>query len=130
VPCKSGEGQKCRILVVEDDPAIRRALGRVFRSAGYEAEFAINVQDGLAKLNGHHVVLLDLQLPDGLGTILLQRIRRENRPARVAIYSGLIDALAIVKASGETPDAIFQKPVDFDQLLAWLTEGRAFSRAS
>ena len=119
---RSDRRETCRILVVEDDPAIRRALERVFRSAGYQAEFAINLQDGLAKLNGQHIVLLDLQLPDGLGTVLLQKIRREARPIRVAIYSGLIDAPAIVKACGETPDAIFQKPIDFDELLAWLSE--------
>lgn len=122
MPSRSHEGDPCRILVVEDDPAIRRALERVFRSAGYEAEFANNLHDGHAMLNGHHVVLLDLQLPDGLGTTLLQKIRQEKRPIRVAIYSGLIDAPEIVKASGETADAIFQKPMDFDQLLAWLSE--------
>ena len=124
-----GKGEGCRILVVEDDPSVRRALERVFRGAGYQAEFAINLQDGLAKLNEHHVVvLLDLHLSDGCGTTLLLRIRREARPTRVAIYSGLIDAPAIVKACGETPDAIFQKPVDFDQLLAWLTEVQASIR--
>jgi len=112
----------CRILVVDDDPAVRRALGRVFRSAGYEAEFAISVADGLEKLDGHRLVLLDLQLPDGLGTVLLQKIRREARPIRVAVYSGLVDAPEVVKMSGETPDAIFRKPIDFDELLAWVVD--------
>jgi DNA-binding response OmpR family regulator len=125
---RSHEGEHPRVLIVEDDPSIRRALGRVFRSAGHDAQFATTLQDGLAKLNGHRVVLVDLQLPDGCGTTLLQKIRHEARPIRVAIYSGLIDAAAIVRASGETPDAIFQKPVDFDQLLAWLTQVKAAPR--
>jgi DNA-binding NtrC family response regulator len=119
---RSDEGENRRVLIVEDHASVRRALGRVFRSADYDVEFASNLQDGLAKLNGHHVVLVDLQLPDGCGTTLLKKIRREARPVRVAVYSGLIDAAAIVKATGETPDAIFQKPVDFDQLFTWLTE--------
>jgi DNA-binding response OmpR family regulator len=121
IQMRSHEGENRRALVVEDDASVRRALGRVFRSADYDVEFASNLQDGLAKLNGHHVVLVDLQLPDGCGTSLLQKIRGEARPVRVAVYSGLIDAAAVVKASGVTPDAIFQKPVDFDQLLKWLT---------
>jgi DNA-binding NtrC family response regulator len=125
---RSDEGESRRVLIVEDDPSVRRALGRVFRSAAYDVEFAITLQDGLAKLNGHDVVLVDLQLPDGCGTTLLQKIRREARPIRVAIYSGLIDAPAIVKACGETPDALFQKPVDFDHLLSWLTEVKGSSK--
>jgi two-component system OmpR family response regulator len=116
------EGEKCRILVVEDDSGVRRALDRVFRSAGYDAEYAVNLAEGLAKLNGHHFVLLDLELPDGSGTTLLRKIRAEARPIRVAIYSGVLDAAEIVKASGESPDAIFQKPIEFDELIAWLAE--------
>jgi DNA-binding response OmpR family regulator len=122
VPRLSYEGENLRILVVEDDPAVRRALERLFQSAGYHAEFAISLEEGFAKLNGHHVVLLDLQLPDGLGTTLLQKIRRQPRPIRVAIYSGMTDASAVVKACGETPDAIFQKPIDFNDVLAWIIE--------
>ena len=116
------EGEKSRILVVEDDPSVRRALDRVFRSLGYDAEYAVTLAEGMAKLNGQQFALLDLELPDGSGTELLQKIRAERRPIRVAIYSGLFDAPQIVKACGETPDAIFQKPVEFEELLAWLAE--------
>ena len=112
--------QGCHILVVEDDPSVRRAFERAFRIAGYQADFATSVQEGLAQLNGHQVALVDLHLPDGHGTALLQKIRRERRPNRIAIYSGLADAEAIVKSSGETPDALFRKPVEFKQLLDWI----------
>ena len=116
------EGEKSRILVVEDDPSVRRALDRVFRSLGYDAEYAVTLAEGMAKLNGQQFALLDLELPDGSGTTLLQKIRAERCPIRVAIYSGLFDAAQIVKACGETPDAIFQKPMEFEELLAWLAE--------
>src|SRR4051812_370646 len=109
-----------RVLVVDDDESIRRAFERAFRIAGYTADFAVDVREGLEKLNGHHVALIDLDLPDGRGTEVLLKIRREARPIRVAIYSGLADAEAIVAACGERPDALFKKPVEFDQLLEWV----------
>ena len=111
----------CRVLVVDDDPSVRRALERAFRIAGYNVDFAINLREGLEKLNGHQVALVDLDLPDGQGTALLLKIRQEARPTRVAIYSGLLNAEAIVAACGERPDALFKKPMEFDQLLEWVT---------
>src|SRR5262245_25817123 len=111
----------CRkILIVDDDPSIRRAFERAFRISGYVAEFATTLQEGLEKLNGHHTALVDLDLPDGRGTELLLKIRQEGRPTRVAIYSGLLDAEQVVNACGQRPDALFKKPVDFDRLLEWI----------
>jgi DNA-binding NtrC family response regulator len=110
----------CRVLVVEDDPSVRRAFERAFRIAGYQADFATSVQEGLQKLNGHQVALVDLHLPDGYGTALLTKIRHEGRPVRVAIYSGLCDAETIVANCGERPDAMFRKPVEFEKVLEWI----------
>jgi CheY-like chemotaxis protein len=53
-------GEDRRVLIVEDDPAIRRAPERGFRSAAYNADFATNLLEGLSKLDGHRVVLADL----------------------------------------------------------------------
>src|SRR5215204_1156536 len=105
----------CHVLVIDDDASVRRAFERAFRIAGITVDFATNVQEGLEKLNGHRIALIDLDLPDGLGTALLLKIRREPRPIRVAIYSGLTNAEEIVSACGERPDAFFKKPMEFNQ---------------
>jgi DNA-binding response OmpR family regulator len=119
------------ILLVEDDDSVRRAFERGFRIAGYRVDVATTIQEGLEKLNGHQIALLDLQLPDGHGTELLLKIRREGRPTRVAIYSGLAEAEAIVQACGELPDAFFRKPVELSQLLEWIGDsGGTASKAS
>jgi DNA-binding response OmpR family regulator len=109
-----------RLLIVEDDPAVRTALERVFRSVGIVACFAATVSEGLAKLHECDVALIDLALPDGLGTDLLRAIRLGSMPIRAAIYSGNEDAELIVGASGERPDAMFKKPTDFARLRAWV----------
>lgn len=109
-----------RLLVVEDDPAVRSALDRALRSAGVQADFASTLREGIEKLDGCNVVLVDLDLPDGMGTELLRAVRLGSRPVRVAIYSGKADAEEIVAESGEQPDAMFRKPTDFGKLLAWI----------
>lgn len=118
----------CRILLVEDDESVRRAFERGFRIAGYGVDVATTVKEGLEKLNGHQVAVVDLQLPDGQGTALLQKIRREGRPTRVAIYSGLAEAEAIVQACGERPDAFFKKPLELSALLEWIGNAGGLSK--
>jgi DNA-binding NtrC family response regulator len=76
----------------------------------------------LAKLDRYKVVLVDLDLPDGLGTDLLRRIREDRLAVKTAIYTGLLNGKAIVDASGEQPDAFFQKPDDLDRLLQWVAD--------
>jgi DNA-binding NtrC family response regulator len=112
-----------RLLIVEDDPAVRTALERVFRSAGIEPTFTASVKEGMARLDECEVALIDLKLPDGAGTELLRAIRLGSRRIRAAIYSGNEDAEEIVEASGERADAMFKKPTDFGRLLAWVVKG-------
>lgn len=62
--------------------------------------------EALAALDGQNALVLDLHLPDGLGTDVLRRIRNEGRTIRTAIWSAsnfwalrvMVDALA--------PDAV------------------------
>jgi DNA-binding response OmpR family regulator len=109
-----------RLLIVEDDASSRTALERAFRSVGVVAAFASTLAEGMGMLAGCDVSLIDLDLPDGRGTDLLRAIRVAAMPVRAAIYSGKPDAETIVAASGERPDAVFRKPVDFNRLLAWV----------
>jgi two-component system response regulator TctD len=109
-----------RLLVVEDDPSVRQALERRLRSDGVRAVFAATLSEGIEKLDGCDVALVDLDLPDGMGTDLLRAIRVGARPIRAAIYSAKLDAEMIVARSGERPDAIFRKPWDLDDLVAWV----------
>lgn len=116
---KGGTGA-LRILVVEDDPSVCRALGRGLRSAGIETRITSALRDGIDNLDWCHVALVDLDLPDGCGTDLLRAVRLSSRRVRIAVCSGRLDADAIVAASGERPDAVFRKPLDLDRLLEWV----------
>lgn len=60
-----------RVLIVEDDPSVRRGLARLFRRLGWEASEAANGQDGLERITEEapQVIVLDLEMPvlDGSG---------------------------------------------------------------
>lgn len=110
----------CSILIVEDDQKTRDALMLILSRLGYHAVGAGTVAEGLAQLDGQHGAILDLNLPDGLGTVILHRIRSENRPMRVAIASATSDDDLWSEAKNGGADILLRKPFDVNMLLAWL----------
>jgi sigma-B regulation protein RsbU (phosphoserine phosphatase) len=77
------------LLVVEDDPAMRRAIERVLRPLG-ETKAAGGVEEGLAEASRrrYEVALVDIQLPDGDGYALCHEIRRVSPETDVILMTG------------------------------------------
>jgi two-component system, OmpR family, response regulator RegX3 len=69
-----------RVLVVDDEPAIRDAISYALRAEGFDVELADDGEKGLeAALEGRHdVVVLDLMLPGMPGMEVCRRIRAES----------------------------------------------------
>lgn len=110
-----------RILVVEDDPASRRALVALLRMSGYRADVATNLSQALNLLESKpDCILLDLMLPDGTGATVLKYVRSRQLPIRVAITTGAADWRRLLDGSDNDPDAVFTKPLDFDRITEWL----------
>ncbi len=113
-----------RVLVVEDDPASRKALMVLLKRLGHEVEGAECARAALAKLDTHpEIVLLDIMLPDGLGIAVLQEIRTRRLPMRVAILTGVQDPQEIAELTDYEPDAIFSKPLNLNALTEWMQTG-------
>jgi len=108
------------VLIVEDDTLVRTALDHLLGRLGYQTVAVGSVAEGLAVLDGQACAILDLNLPDGLGTIILERIREEERPIRVAIATGTSDLGLLSDAERHRPDLVLRKPVDLNALLEWL----------
>lgn len=113
-------GKNLRVLVVEDDPSSRRALTSLLKLNGFQATDVGTQADAIRQLGEQPLcVLLDLMLPDGNGAIVLDHIRRNQLPIRVAITSGAANWESMLQES--RPDAYFRKPLNIDQLVRWLT---------
>jgi DNA-binding NtrC family response regulator len=112
------------VLVVEDNKAISRALELLLGRLGYQVTTAASVAEGLERLDGQQVALLDLMLPDGSGAQVLEEIRRRGLGMRVAVMSAAGSG-AVKSLEGRPPDKFFGKPVDVDALLSWIESATA-----
>ena len=110
-----------RILVVDDEPQILRALRTSLRAAGYVVETADTAQGALAEaaMRPPDAVILDLILPDGTGTEVCREFRTWSS-APVIVLSAVGDEHEKIAALDAGADDYVTKPVGIDELLARL----------
>jgi two-component system, OmpR family, KDP operon response regulator KdpE len=110
-----------RVLVVDDEPQILRALRTSLRGAGYEVDTAETAEQALTQLavSPPDAVILDLVLPDGRGTDIARELRTwSNVP--VIVLSVVGDESEKVAALDAGADDYVTKPFGIDELLARL----------
>ncbi len=110
-----------RILVVDDEPQIVRALKVILRNAGYSTGQAESKQEALNALSVHppDAMVLDLVLPDGSGVDVCADVRRwSNLP--IIVLSAVGDEREKVRALDAGADDYITKPFGTDELLARL----------
>jgi len=110
-----------RILVVDDESQILRALRTSLQGAGYEVEVAATAGEALTKAAAHPPdgVILDLVLPDGSGTDVCRELRRWTT-APILVLSAVGDEQEKVAALDAGADDYVTKPFGIDELLARL----------
>ena len=110
-----------RVLVVDDEPQILRALQMMLSGEGYEVETAATAADALAVVaeRAPDAVILDLLLPDGLGTDVCRKLR-ERSTAPVLMMSAVGDEAEKTAALDAGADDYLTKPFSVDELLARL----------
>jgi len=115
-----------RVLVVEDDPVALKLMTRLLTLAEYDVLSAHDLAHASNQLVWQpDFVLLDLMLPDGHGTTLFPRIRKQDPAPMVAILSASSDQI-LADAIRLGPDAVFRKPIDLPALLEWMKNPRPF----
>jgi two-component system, OmpR family, KDP operon response regulator KdpE len=110
-----------RILVVDDEPQILRALRTTLRGAGYDVDAAASAEEALAAAAAHppEAVILDLILPDGNGTDVCRELRRWSE-APVIVLSAVGEERQKISALDAGADDYVTKPFSVDELLARL----------
>lgn len=115
------------VAVVDDEECVRRALERLLRSAGLEAETYASGAAMLEDLGRREpdCVVLDLNMP-GMGGLEVQsHLARRTRPIPVVILTGQEGPEWLERATAGGASAYLRKPVEGKTLLAAIAEAVA-----
>jgi two-component system KDP operon response regulator KdpE len=108
-----------RVLVVDDEPPIRKLLRLGLNAHGYEVLEAPNGKTALELLSqAPDLIILDLGLPDIEGHELLRTIRSRNDSVPIVVLSSRGDEAGKVQALDFGADDYVTKPFGMDELLA------------
>jgi two-component system KDP operon response regulator KdpE len=108
-----------RVLVVDDEPPIRKLLRMGLSTQGYRVIEAENGQAALDRLREKpDLVILDLGLPDMQGLELLRTMRTRDEGVPIVVLSSRADEVAKVQALDLGADDYVTKPFGMDELLA------------
>jgi two-component system, OmpR family, KDP operon response regulator KdpE len=108
-----------RVLVVEDDPAIRRILSMLFETNGFRVVAADSCELGIRQAQTHRpdVCIVDLGLPDSDGLNFIRRIRAWS-PVAIVVLTARVAELQQLAAFEAGADDYVIKPFSSPQLLA------------
>ncbi len=110
---------KARILIVEDEPAIRTGLIDVFTYHGYATAYAAEGPEGLrmALSGDYDMVLLDVMLPGMDGFTICQRVREQRPDQAIIMLTAKTDDDDIVQGLSLGADDYVAKPFSVTQLV-------------
>jgi signal transduction histidine kinase len=114
-----------RVLVVEDDPAVRVLLEDVLKDAGYGVLTAGSAREAVRALEGRpddvSLLLCDVVLPDGRGRTLHEALSRQRPALRALFLSGYTDD-EVARAGFADRAEVVRKPIRGTDLLARVRE--------
>lgn len=114
-----------RILVVDDDDGVRRALARFLAGRGYQVETAANGQEALEKLRADHIalMLLDVRMPGMSGLDVVPEALEIDPDLAIVMLSALADAASAAICLQRGALDYLTKPIELTDL------GHAVERA-
>jgi two-component system response regulator PilR (NtrC family) len=108
-----------RLLIVEDEPVLRKHLGRLFEREGYQVVSAGSLAEALQRLQADHfdALLLDVMLPDGDGLDVLAALDPCQRPRRTMVMTAFSSPENEERAQRLQVDGVLRKPLDLFKLI-------------
>lgn len=111
-----------RILIIEDDPSVLRAISYMLEKEGYQVLTATNGLEGLSKAKGENpdLLILDVMLPGIDGFEICHRLRAESQIAHLPILMLSAKGQATDRSTGLQvgADEYLTKPVERSVLLS------------
>jgi len=118
------EQEHARILIIDDDVAIRKSHEAVLKANGYEVDVAENGKEAIKKSNAsfYNLALIDIRLPDMEGTQLLTAMRDTVPKTVKIIITGYPSQENAIEAVNRDADGYIVKPYTMEELLRKIKE--------
>lgn len=106
-----------KVLIVDDDAAIRQLLRAICRQAGYEFDLAVDGAEALEKVNAesYDVMLLDLMMPRVNGFQVIEELKHRQQKPRVIVITAQGATQTGVLDPGVV-ESVLHKPFDLQAL--------------
>jgi FixJ family two-component response regulator len=119
------------VFIVDDDPSVREALGRLVRSADLRAEAFASAEEflGLARTDAPSCLLLDVRLPDLSGLDVQRRMVDANNDMPIVFITGHGDIPTTVRAMKAGAVEFLTKPLVDGDVLESIRQAIARDRA-
>jgi two-component system response regulator RegA len=128
---EAGMSSGCgELLLVDDDTAFARVLGRALNARGFTVHSAASSGEAIAQLNSDggfrpDFAILDLNLGGSSGLKLIGAVRQANPECRIVVLTGYASISTAVDAIKLGADQYLAKPVEVDAIVRSLTEVQA-----
>jgi two-component system response regulator AtoC len=108
-----------RVLVIDDEPQVRKSLYRVLADEGYKVDTAESARAGveLVERLKPHIVILDLKLPDGSGLDVLKRISELDESIQTIVITAYAEVQLAVEAMKMGAAEFLKKPYELQELV-------------
>jgi DNA-binding response OmpR family regulator len=107
---------EARVLVVDDNSAMRDVVSRMLKCAGYEVLLADGPRQGLEIVKNNppvHLIVLDIMMPEMLGTALIREVARLSPQTAVVLMTASANSVAL---PSDVP--VLKKPFSIRELLS------------
>jgi FixJ family two-component response regulator len=127
---ETGNPPRKSVLLLDDDPSVRRDLGELFRLSGFSVTSFATAGEFLRyrRPAGPACLVLDVMLPDGNGLDLQRHLAKTDPLLPVVLITGHLDDALRERALGSGAFALLAKPLDWSSLkneirqaLAWVS---------
>jgi len=118
------------VYLIDDDASVRRGLGRLLKSAGYDV-ITCDTPEAFLALESYRkpsCLLLDIRMPGMTGLELQRALHEEGSHPPIVLLSGHVDAATKEWAMSEGAVAVLSKPVDYDTLVNAIELGLSRNR--
>jgi len=112
--------KKVRILIIDDDTDMLETLGDILQEKGYVTETAKTGKEALAKAEKlfFNVALVDMKLPDVIGTELLRNLRNKYPSMITIVMTGYATLQNATDALNLGVNAYMMKPIDAEKWIS------------